>query len=136
MRPLELATELAVPERTLVEVFQALVDAHVLVFAEDEFLEDAAVVPARDLENIHLQDVYDALVGKRGPVESPRAAGPDAAVDEIRRTFERQRSDVAGNISMRELARRFEQQLRAGQEVPETLVAESSTDPEGSAAGA
>ncbi len=109
LRPLELATELAVPERTLVEVFQRLVDAHVLVFAEDEFQEDAAVVPARDLNNIQLQDVYDALVGKSGPVELTSQAGPDVAIDALRKRFEEQRDQLSANISMRELGERLMQ---------------------------
>ncbi|HPF14780.1 MAG: YihY/virulence factor BrkB family protein [Planctomycetes bacterium] len=106
-RPLELAGALGIPERTLVEVFQSLVDAHVLVFAEDEFQEDAAVVPARDLEQIQIQDIYDALAGKRGPAELASDKGQDTLIDQLRKQFEDERAHVAGNINMKELGQRL-----------------------------
>ena len=113
LRPMELADKLAVPERTLTTVFQRLVDTHVLVFAEDEYQEDAAVVPARDLDHITLQDIYDALVGKTGPVELGSEDSADMAVDQIRRRFEEQRFQVPSNITLRELAQRS---IAAGEE--------------------
>ncbi|MCA9003005.1 MAG: YihY/virulence factor BrkB family protein, partial [Planctomycetes bacterium] len=106
-RPLEMAGVLGIPERTLVEVFQSLVDAHVLVFAEDEFQEDAAVVPARDLEQIQIQDIYDALAGKRGPAELASDKGQDTLIDQLRKQFEDERAHVAGNINMKELGQRL-----------------------------
>jgi membrane protein len=103
LRPLHMSASLAVPERTLTEVFERLVDANLLVFAEDEFADDAAIVPARDLDHIRIQDVYDALNGKVGPVEWAPVDAADRATDALRRTFEGQRSNTAGNVTMREL---------------------------------
>ncbi len=116
LRPMQLAEELAVPERTLTEVFQRLVDAHVLVFAEDEFQEDAAVVPAQDLDHITLQNIFDALVGKTEPAELGSQNPVDTAVDKIRRRFEDQRKEVKGNITLRELAILAMAADKAGQE--------------------
>ena len=125
-RPLELAQSLGVPERTLVEVFQRLVDAHVLVFAEDEFQEDAAVVPARDLNQIRLQDIYDALVGKTGPVELTSDAGADVAIDDLRKRFERERDQLSANITLRDLGQRLLQARQ--QEAAEAVTIDVQPD--------
>ncbi len=103
LRPLHMSDSLAVPERTLNDVFDRLVGANLLVYAEDDFEDDAAVVPARALDNIRIQDVYDALNGKVGPVEWAPKDGADRATDSLRRRFEDERAGVPGNVTLREL---------------------------------
>lgn len=103
LRPLHMSDSLSVPERTLTDVCERLVEANLLVFAEDDYADDAAVVPARDLEHIRIQDVYDALNGKVGPVEWAPVDDADRATDALRRRFEEERAGIAGNVTLREL---------------------------------
>jgi membrane protein len=103
LHPLQMSESLAVPERTLTEVFESMVEAKLLVFAEEEIDDDSAVLPARDLDHIRIQDVYDALNGKIGPVEWTATDGADRAIDRLRRRFEEQRAGIDGNVTLREL---------------------------------
>jgi membrane protein len=105
LRPSELASKLGVPERTVVEVLRALIDQHVLVPVEDEVLEEAAVVPARDLDRLTLKDVFDALKGRTGPVEFAPRDDVDRAVDEVLAAYERECAEAPNNLTLRELAR-------------------------------
>ena len=73
LRSVELAERLGVPERSVHKCLEALVEAGLLVFTEDDEAEVAPVVPARDLDEIFIQDV----LGR--PQRPRRAAGPGRA---------------------------------------------------------
>ncbi|MCA9000951.1 MAG: YihY/virulence factor BrkB family protein [Planctomycetes bacterium] len=126
LRPQELSETLSVPEHTLNEVFDCMVQAHLLAYAEDDFEEEGAVLPARDLDHIRIQDVYDALNGKVGSVEWAAADGADRAIDALRLDFEVQRAGLGGNVTLRELG---ESALKAWAASPESGVAPDGPEP-------
>ena len=73
----EVAEELARPEVTVEEVVRPLVEAGILVRGEQAD-EDQVLLLGRDPDQVRVQELIDAVVGRRG---SPFVAG-DAPVDE------------------------------------------------------
>lgn len=103
-RPLVLAQQMAVPEHTLVEILHALARAGLLVFVEDDYPEDAAIVPARDLEQIRVQDVLDGLAGEAGGGGLEPSDAFDEVADGALDAYKKGRRSLAANVSFKELA--------------------------------
>lgn len=110
-----LASELAIPERTLEQVLVPLRTGGVLAMAESEDEYDPELLPARDLDHITIQDVLDALAERRGPADVPPQNAVDREVDRVFQHFLEERASVAHNLSFRRLAARC---LEAGEELP------------------
>jgi membrane protein len=103
-----LATELAVPQRSLHEVLGVLVQRGLL--AEIGEGKDDAFVPARDLGAIRVKSVIDALKGTTGVVAVPRSAAIDKELDRLLVRLDREAHVSASNQDFRTLA---ENALRA-----------------------
>ena len=107
LRPLALAERMAVPEHTLIEVLEKLAQAGLLVFVEDEFEEDAAVVPARSLDHIFIQDVLDGLAGQTVGGDLAATDPMDGKVDDALVAFKQERRGMPGNLSLKVIAQRM-----------------------------
>lgn len=98
-----LAEHLGVPERAVEGVLEALVQRGILALVGEEGPE-RQVLPARDLELVHVEDVLDALAGE-GTALLQRTEEEVGALVEA--TFEQRKSELAGaayNRTLRELA--------------------------------
>lgn len=116
----ELALDLAVPQRELEEVIYVLVDRGCLVEALAN--HEHGFLPARDLDSITVKAVIDALKGTTGPVDVPASQHVDTEIDRILSGLDHELSDSRWNRTIRNLA---EAGLRE-----KTSVARAPTSPD------
>lgn len=106
----DLAEELGIPERVLVEVVDKLDRHRVLAFRDDDPLGE--LLPARDLDRITIKLVLDALKGTTGPVTVPASVSADRRIDELLAEYERSAESSAANRTMRAIAADFVEEER------------------------
>lgn len=101
-----LVHELSVPDRSLEDVLERLERAGLVTQAEDEARRDAHVLPSRDLARIRVQDVLDALNGRRGPSSIPTETPEDRVLAAVFAEFEAEKRTSARNLTFEAIARR------------------------------
>ena len=114
-RPLtaaEIAAQIGVPPRPVEEVLGVLVEQQLLTAAESH--QEDYYVPAKDLEQITIQVVLDALKGTSGPVDVPPQGAMDEELDRLLARLNEEMKTSPQNRNLRELAR------EAGREVEKT----------------
>lgn len=108
----QLASELALPVRSCLEVVTNLVEHDILVRTETS--GESEVLPARALDSITVKNVLDALKGTVGTVDVPSDSWLDKHLDGLLQTLNEEASESPANCSLQELAKRAEQQTETG----------------------
>jgi len=101
-----LCAELGVPERSVEEVLAKLERAGIAALAVDEHGRERLVLPARAPAHVRIQDVLDALTGKRAPAEVPGRAREDRVLGEALARLEDERRTTGANVTLETLGRR------------------------------
>jgi membrane protein len=99
----EVAEELGLPEVTVEEVVEPLVAAGILVRAE-EADEDQALVLGRDPDQVRVQELIDAIVGRRGRSLVTGDGPVDQAIARTLAELEAERNTSPHNVTLRRLA--------------------------------
>jgi membrane protein len=102
----ELAAELGVPERSLLEVLARMQKQNIVVALEEGF--DSGVLPARDLETIRLKDVLDALEERSATVDFAPLGPIDRELDSLLGRYEEDQRSSPNNPTLRELGEKAE----------------------------
>ena len=98
----QLALELGVPERSVELIGHRLEQHGILAVVEED--EETTLLPARDLEQIRVKQILDALKGTAGGVDFPPQGETDRSTDRILRDFEQEMEGSPHNRTARELA--------------------------------
>jgi len=98
----DLADSLAVPERSIEEVFAKLRDHRILAVSEEGSVP--AFLPGRDLDRITVKNVLDALKGKSGKIAFAPSGPLDSEIDAVLGAYEEEKELSSNNKTLRQLA--------------------------------
>ncbi len=124
---ISIAEELGVPERSVEEVFDAMIARRLFVATGER--SETAYLPARELESITIKQVIDSLEGDQVEAQLPRGTPADQYLGELARQLDAEAEGSRANKSLSEVVRRAQALQRESE-------AESARQPTGEEAAA